>query len=152
MMRRKTKTSRWEFPRVARRASHGEMWPFPSFAFWTPTGYHEAPGPDETGVSTFPDIADAQITHQVEVHIILEQVEALDDVLVVHEAQEHDLGRNPTVNLVIPPRVLGHLVLDNELHGDLVALCPVARSHHEPVTASAQLVLEMIVAHKVDVQ
>ncbi len=105
-----------------------------------------------SGVSTLPDIGNVQIAHQVVVYIILEQVEALDDVLVVHEAQEHDLRRDPTVHVVVPPRVLWHLVLDNELHGNLVALRPVARCHYESVAAGAQLILELVMADEVDVE
>ena len=105
-----------------------------------------------TGVSTFPDMADAQITHQVEVHIILEQVEALDDVLVVHEAEEHDLRGDASVRVVLPPRVVGHLVLDDELDRDLVAVRTLAGSHDEAVAARAELVLEVVVLDKEGVE
>ena len=94
----------------------------------------------------------SQITHQVKVDLVLEQVQALDDVLVVHEAEEHDLRGDAPKHVVLPPRVLGHLVLDDELHRDLMVLYPVARSHDEAVSAGAKLVLEAVLLHKEGVE
>ena len=83
-------------------------------------------------------------TYQIEVQLVLKQVKTLDDILVVDERHDHHLGRHAPEQLVVPPRVLGHLVLNDELDRGLVPGVPVARRHDEAVPARAELVAERL--------
>lgn len=83
-------------------------------------------------------------TYEIEVHFVLEQIQAPDNVLMVHKAHDHDLSRDTSKKLVIPPGMVGYFVFDNELHGDFIPVESVACRHDETISACAQFVAEKI--------
>ena len=79
-------------------------------------------------------------TYKIEIEIVFEQVEAFDDVLVLDERHDHDLRRDPTEHLVVPPGMFGHLVLYDELDGDFALFKAVPCRHDEAIPSSAEFV------------
>ena len=88
-------------------------------------------------------------TYQVEIKLVFEQVQTLHDILVPNQAHDHDLRGDASKNLIIPPRMIGYFVLDNELDGHLETLRTMLCSHHEPISTGAQFVSELVGANKV---
>jgi hypothetical protein len=76
-----------------------------------------------------------QNTYQVKVNGVLEDIQALDNAIVVDEAEEDNLHRELAKVWVLNPTVFWYLVLDNELDRHLKTIVTVEGRHDETVSA-----------------
>ena len=79
-------------------------------------------------------------TYHVEIEIVLEQVQAFDNILVVYVAQQHHLGRESANHFIFRPSVIWNFLLNDELDRDLMPLETVVGRHDEAIPARAQFI------------
>ncbi len=79
-------------------------------------------------------------TYHVEIEVILEQVQAFDNVLVAYVAQQHHLGRESANLFIFRPSVIWNFLFNDELDRDLMPLDTVIGRHDEAIPARAQFI------------
>lgn len=85
-----------------------------------------------------------QLLYQVEVDRVLEDIQALDNAIMVYEAEENHLHRELAKGRIVDPTVFWHLVFDNELDCHLETIVTVKGCHDETISAGSQLILKLV--------
>jgi hypothetical protein len=122
---------------------HGDEWLFDASRPWA-TVTREVPAPIHIIIVSHNNQRTKRETCEIKVHPVLKHIKALDDIVMLDEAEQHNLRRDSPNLFMLHPRVVGYLALYDKLDGHLVSLRAMARGHDETVPAGAEFVPKFV--------
>lgn len=91
-------------------------------------------------------------TYKVEIHVILVQIMAANDVRMLKQAEKKGLSGQGSPPRVLHPRVVGYFVLDDEFDRDLVSPEAMRGRHDEAIAACSEFIAKTVPPREFRVQ